>query len=70
MQLSSQNRHAVALQLLLTAVDTREKREGMGMKEVREWREMVWTVERDWARRRCIRRFQPDPVCTPAGAHH
>ncbi|BGP00272.1 Anaphase-promoting complex subunit 5 [Rhodotorula toruloides] len=50
-RLSSQNRHAVALQLLLTAVDTREKREGMGMKEVREWREMVWTVERDWARR-------------------
>ncbi|GEM07958.1 hypothetical protein Rt10032_c04g1975 [Rhodotorula toruloides] len=39
------------LQLLLSAVDTRGKREGMGMKDVREWREMVWTVERDWARR-------------------
>ncbi|BGP32884.1 hypothetical protein JCM10296v2_004669 [Rhodotorula toruloides] len=50
-RLSSQNRHAAALQLLLAAVDTREKREGMGMKEVREWREMVWTVEREWARR-------------------
>ncbi|GAA5868665.1 hypothetical protein JCM3774_003619 [Rhodotorula dairenensis] len=46
------NKHDEALELLLSAVDSREKRTDMGRREVRVWRELVVEAEVDRARRR------------------
>lgn len=51
-QLAALNEHNEALQVLLGAVDTREKRIDMGRREVRVWRELVVETEMDRARRR------------------
>ncbi|GJN91246.1 hypothetical protein Rhopal_004264-T1 [Rhodotorula paludigena] len=50
-RLSRDNRPDAALGLLLSAVDAREKRVGMGRKEVGRWRDLVWEVEVERARR-------------------
>ncbi|GAA6005549.1 uncharacterized protein JCM10292_006693 [Rhodotorula paludigena] len=50
-RLSRDNRPNAALGLLLSAVDAREKRVGMGRKELGRWRDLVWEVEVERARR-------------------
>ena len=51
-QLAALNQHDEGLQVLLGAVDAREKRIDMGRREVRVWRDLVVETEMDRARRR------------------